>query len=219
MFLDTSKGVVPHAILTAGTDGHAVLWPVANLPESTPRTPTTTMKYESPLTMHQSSSKTLSYLHHPEHGHILVSGGDDGSIAFMRTSSSGPGCSDAKWRDKPVIVVRTHSSAVTACAVLTSQGRIYVLSSGNDQWVRLWEIIPADEGSRGDDSHNGKPDWVEVKRLGRVKTSVADVSSMAVLDSSDGEDASRVLICGVGMEVVAVKWDATATSELESIVR
>lgn len=219
VFLDTVENTIPHTILTAGTDGHAVLWPVAGSSGSAPPHPPHTMNYESPLTIHQSSSKTLAYFSHPEQGHIAISGGDDGSIAFMRTSSSGPGCSGVKWRNKPVVVVRTHASAVTACAVLVHKERIYVLSSGNDQWVRLWEVIPADEGSYGDDSPEGERDWVMIKRLGRVKTSVADVSSMAVLASSIEEDVSRVLICGVGMEVLTVNWDATSASAVELAMR
>lgn len=66
----------------------------------------------------------------------------------------------------------------------------------------MWEVILAEGAAEGKDP-------LEVKRIGRIKTSVADVSSMAVLrGEGDAEgEASRVLICGVGMEVVRVEWD------------
>jgi hypothetical protein len=54
-----------------------------------------------------------------------------------------------------------------------------------------------------------------IRRLKKVKTNVADVSSMAVLDGEDaggGGMVTRVLICGVGMEVVRVEWDANNAS-------
>jgi hypothetical protein len=191
---------IPHTILTAGTDGHAVLWSIATQKEP--------MAYRDPITIHQSSSKTLSYISHPYHGTILISGGDDGSLAFFRTSSSNG--TVVGWRNKPAVVVRTHASAVTACAVIARDRKMYVLTSGNDQWVRLWEVSVADSASSDHDSCDENTDWMEIKRLGRIKTNVADVSSMAVLTSLDGTDAPRVLICGVGMEIVAFQWDSVS---------
>jgi hypothetical protein len=49
-------------------------------------------------------------------------------------------------------------------------------------------------------------DMVEIKRMAKVKTNVADVSSMAVLENE--ETGSKMLICGVGMEVVRLQWDS-----------
>ena len=46
-------------------------------------------------------------------------------------------------------------------------------------------------------------------RLSRVKTSVADVSSMAVLGTTS--DTARVLLCGVGKEVI--RLDLSKTEE------
>jgi hypothetical protein len=50
----------------------------------------------------------------------------------------------------------------------------------------------------------GEGDRICIKRLKKIKTNVADVSSMAVLYTDDA--VARVLICGVGMEVVRVSW-------------
>jgi hypothetical protein len=64
-------------------------------------------------------------------------------------------------------------------------------------------------------SKTGDGDPLEVKRMKKVKTNVADVSSMTLLSSGAGEEggetevegATRVLICGVGMEVIRLEWD------------
>jgi hypothetical protein len=61
----------------------------------------------------------------------------------------------------------------------------------------------------------GDGDPLEVRRMKKVKTNVADVSSMTLLSSGAGEGggeteaegATRVLICGVGMEVIRLEWD------------
>lgn len=142
---------------------------------------------------------------------MIVSGGDDGSIAFFRTSSSGYKSGGVKWKSKPIIVVRAHASAVTACAVIERGKGIFVITSGNDQWVRLWEVIPKDLHGGIEPEKNEDSDWIEIKRLRRTKTSVADVSSMAIL-SSAAEKTSRVLICGVGMEVITINWDCASSS-------
>jgi hypothetical protein len=57
-------------------------------------------------------------------------------------------------------------------------------------------------------------DPLEIRRMKKVKTNVADVSSMTLLLSGadEGEEkketdgATRVLICGVGMEVIRLEW-------------
>ncbi|KAJ4358600.1 WD repeat-containing protein 6 [Didymosphaeria variabile] len=217
---------MPHVILTAGTDGHAALWPFD------PSQDRDSLPYHSVITLHQSSSKTL-VIHHLSKAHaktvmtLIVSGGDDGTLALLLACTSWNG---VEWAGPPVIVVRAHASAVTACAVLTHNARTFVVTSGNDQWVRLWELImyetDADllEGNnRPAMKHIG-----EIKRVGKIKTSVADVSSMAVLDSSEEKEmedeekeveeekekekekekeAARVLICGVGMEVIRIEWE------------
>lgn len=143
-------------------------------------------------------------MHHMDEGQILVvSGGDDGSLAFLLANSSTTDAGmETSYAYPPIIVTRTHASAVTACAILTSCSRIFILTSGNDEWVRLWEIIPHLSTTAMDPSNP-----LEIKRLQKIKTNVADVSSMAVFRETDDGKASRVLLCGVGMEVIRVEWE------------
>lgn len=64
----------------------------------------------------------------------------------------------------------------------------------------------------------GDGDPLEVRRVKKVKTNVADVSSMSLLgpggaqgaeagEGKEVEGQTRVLICGVGMEVIRLEWD------------
>lgn len=185
-------------LLTAGTDGHAVVWPLS---DGVSGSPTGTLEWQHPARIHQNSSKTLASHIHSDGTRLIVSGGDDGTLAFLLVrysasdiSSDGPG----PYVSPPVVVNRAHGSAITACTVVRFQSRLYVLTSGNDEWVRLWEVFINDTGHLTPDQ--SRSDKLSIQRISKVKTSVADVSSMAVLDSR--KDISRILVCGVGMEAI-----------------
>lgn len=192
--------ISPSTILTAGTDGHAVLWP---LPASActragAHGASEALTWNQPIRIHQNSSKTLATHQLDDELLLLVSGGDDGSLAFLLAKNTTYSC-------PPIIVTRAHASAVTACAILMHESRILVITSGNDQWVRLWQVTPhcllssseAAEGAAG-----FAQDPLDIKRAGKSKISVADVSSMALLGAANNGVATKVLICGVGMEVI-----------------
>lgn len=48
-------------------------------------------------------------------------------------------------------------------------------------------------------------DPLKIVRLKKIKTNVADVSSMAILGINQTDAVARVLICGVGMEVLRIE--------------
>lgn len=79
-----------------------------------------------------------------------------------------------------------------------------MLTSGNDQWVKLWICGFESEEKDGE---------MRIRRAGKVKTNVADVSSMGVLEGieseSESEVACKVIVCGVGMEVLRFEWSST----------
>jgi hypothetical protein len=94
---------------------------------------------------------------------------------------------------------------VTSCSLFKHKSRILLVTSGNDEWVRLWEIVlRKNDGEVGHEISAELGDALVIQRLGKVKTNVADVSSMAVLDKGDDVTDARVLICGVGMEVIRI---------------
>lgn len=138
---------------------------------------------------------------------LIVSGGDDGALAFLLAYPTVPESHSSPqevYASPPVLVSRAHGSAVTACSIVAIQSRLYVLTSGNDEWVRLWEVVI-------NNSSNTSPDKMSVSRLSKVKTSVADVSSMALLDN-DNENTAKVLVCGVGMDIVRLEIEVREES-------
>lgn len=185
--------------MTAGTDGHAVLWP---LPNDFGETSTQILKWQHPTRIHQNASKTMASHVNSDGTTLIVSGGDDGALAFLLTH---PFMSDFSsepqgiYASPPVLVTRAHGSAVTASTIVTIQSHIYILTSGNDEWIRLWEVVINNTGD--DVSSKIESDRLLIRRLFKVKANVADVSSMAVLDRA-GDAFARVLLCGVGMEVI-----------------
>lgn len=197
------------SLLTAGTDGHAVVWPLSG-DKTRPSTDSSTsnLTWQQPIRIHQSSSKAMDSLCLDTSTKVIVSGGDDGSISILLTSTAKTQSSATTYKATPVILSRTHASAVTACAILAQHDRIFVATSGNDQWLRLWEVyIRSDEDSVTLPTIPKYEKSIDIRRVGKIKTNVADVSSLAVLATEDDGLYAKVLICGVGMEVVRVQWN------------
>jgi WD40 repeat protein len=205
----------PHTLLTTGTDGHAVFW---TLPSTTTtadekkHTATKELAWHHPSRIHQNTSKTLDTHLLPDGSTLVASGGDDGSLALLLTPLSpakeAKGEGGLSYPHPPVVLLRAHASAITACTILSHDSRIYVLTSGNDQWIRLWQVDILANSSLSEtepEAVDANQDVLRVKRVKKIKTNVADVSSMAVLEES--RDAAKVVVCGVGMEVLNVQWD------------
>lgn len=226
-------------LLTTGTSGHAVFWPFSSCLHPSPYfnplpDPPGNLPWTHQTRIHQSTSKVLTslVLDGDAAPTLLVSGGDDGSLAFVVAAAekgveTAERNGDVNYMHKPVhppvIVARVHASAITACVAFTREERIFVVTSGNDQWVRVWEVVyhpisaSASDLSSGVSSASGTPnaDPLEIRRLQKIKTNVADVSSMTLLafkqeqgDGNGNGEATRVLICGVGMELIRLDWNA-----------
>lgn len=208
--------LAPDSILTAGTDGHAVTWPLSAETIRRPVDPASQavdVAWQEPVRIHQSSSKALDSRRLDDTTRLLASGGDDGSLAIICTRTAGS--HNNMHTAAPLLLNRTHASAVTACAILTHKDRIIVLTSGNDQWLKLWEVHVgrvSENNATSTESSRYSASTIAVERLGKIKTNVADVSSMAILESEEADGNGRVLICGVGMEVVRLEWDTHMSS-------
>jgi WD40 repeat protein len=159
--------------------------------------------WQDPRRLHQNASKAMVSYQTGNDSTLIVSGGDDGALAFISTKSNTTKPSHGSYASPPVLVNQAHSSAVTACAVINIGSDLYVLTSGNDEWVRLWKVVLGGKEEKTSES------TLTITRLLKVKTSVADVSSMAVLGTRS--DTARVLLCGVGMEVI--RLDLSKTEE------
>ncbi|KAH3950330.1 hypothetical protein HBH53_078990 [Parastagonospora nodorum] len=201
VFLDTES------LLTVGTDGHTAIWPLSSEgTRPTADSKTQTLSWQQPVRIHQSSSKAMASHQHDASTKLIVSGGDDGSTAIMLLSTTS---FKKTYAAAPVLLNRTHASAVTACAIMQQGERTFIVTSGNDQWLRLWEVSVCDqEGDIRTPAGNTYDKSIsDVRRLGKIKTNVADVSSIAVLEAHQEEGVARVLVCGVGMEVIRLEWD------------
>jgi WD40 repeat protein len=204
-------------VLTTGTDGHAIFWP---LPSISMAQSSSKLPYTSLTRIHQSSSKVLTSLILPTSTTLLISGGDDGSLSFLLSALTEQQEPIVYVENQhtpvhpPTVLVRAHASAITACVAFLHQSRVFVVTSGNDQWVRVWEVVYNSAAGGGEE----EKDSLEVRRVRKVKTNVADVSSMALLGSagigeaeggegSESGGSTRVLICGVGMEVIRLEWE------------
>ncbi|KAH8702982.1 WD40-repeat-containing domain protein [Phaeosphaeriaceae sp. PMI808] len=195
----------PESIVTAGTDGHTAIWPLSSQAASNTadaRHPVLTMSWEQPIRIHQSSSKAMASLDNDEFSEkLIVSAGDDGGLAVLNMAHGNSTLSLGNSHlTAPVIRNRAHASAITACAILRHQARVFVLTAGNDEWVRLWEVHVGLQDGMGCGT-------LGVESRGKIKTCVADVSGMDVLEAKESEPEARVVICGVGMEIVRVEWD------------
>jgi WD40 repeat protein len=193
----------PSSIFTAGTDGHAVLWPLQEAIQDEAFS-TQSLTWHSPARIHQNTSKAIS-THSLDNGStLLVSGGDDGSLAFLLASQM-----EESYTHSPIVVVRAHASAITACTILwQQQDHICVLTSGNDQWVRLWDVKLTSSAVPTTKKPDGSLDPLTIKRATRIKTNVADVSSMAIIETDPTRTRAKVMICGVGMDVLRLEWQA-----------
>lgn len=201
-------------ILTAGTDGHAVIW---HLPPATDSA--IELAWQHPARIHQNSSKVMISHSVSADTTLIVSGGDDGSLGFISVrsiptyASASPA---ASYASPPILVGRAHASAVTSCAIMTHGSRVFLLTSGNDEWLRLWEITLQEPGSEITRGHaEESKDALQIRRLNKIKTNVADVSSMSVIDGSDDTGCAKILICGVGMEVIRAEWAAEKLAKVD----
>ncbi|KAL6712577.1 WD repeat-containing protein 6 [Coniothyrium glycines] len=184
--------------MTIGTDGHAVNWFLPQASSVSSMDGDATVVWQNPTKLHQNSSKTTATHQITDTLLLVASGGDDGSLALMVVPGDSQSNDSASTRCSavpPILLSRAHASAVTACIIACLRDRTYLMTSGNDEWIRLWEVSLEEEVS-GDYG-------VRVRRCARTKTNVADVSSMAVVEADD--KAVKVLVCGVGMEVIRLE--------------
>lgn len=193
-------------VLTISTDGNSVIWPLTSAANNEC---VETLCWEHPARIHQNSSKAMATYQIVEDAMLIVSGGDDGSLSLLLASTATTSSTlqaAMVYACPPMLVSRAHGSAVTACAVVADGPRTLILTCGNDEWVRLWEVKLSATGQEPNvGMGSGNKREMEVVRLQKVKTSVADVSSMAVLATEEG--CARVLLCGVGMEVIRLDWE------------
>ena len=205
-------------LLTTASDGHLALWKegvviqspsneIAAASVSDPRV----VSWAFNSKIHQSAIKSLSSLKLSDSQILLLTGGDDNSIALTMISkepfSTGSNQDILSSASVATLAVpRAHAAAVNASILLRkadsdSQGpgistvvSLWAVTTGNDQRVKVWDVLV--------DVKKPGVDGVEIRRIGNMPTAVADVSSLVILDARPQTTRGpRILVCGVGMEI------------------
>ncbi|KAI1614247.1 WD40-repeat-containing domain protein [Exophiala viscosa] len=149
-----------------------------------------------------------------------------------------------RHRLRTILIPRAHAAAITALKfaslLRTKTGyTVTVVSVGNDQRVKVWKVYvdlkramssfsqPMDTEAESDGLFKG----IQIERLGSAWTSVADVSGLEAITESEineamgdlstdvttgesHEDGCRVLVTGVGMELLSVKTHGNDSKEM-----
>lgn len=198
-------------LCTASGDGNLQLWSSTDLPEERALVnrenvhqiaengherdarPYQIECYER-IPVHQSSIKTMLDLSVFHQEHLVVTGGDDQSLAFTRIH---PSSSVERIQGYGTLVVpNAHASSITALAYLgrtiprMGQQAMYLSSVGNDQRLKTWliTVYPARKGVEG----------LHVKQVSNVYSSIADAAALEVFHDVIGH--AKLYVAGVGIE-------------------
>jgi WD40 repeat protein len=178
-------------LLTTATDGHIALWE-SRVGHG--------LNWLSRQKVHQNAVLDATLVTLSDASTLLVTAGDDNGIGFSRVHAE-RFHRDGEPEIATLLVPRAHAAAVTALAMYRyDKDCFYVLSASIDQRVKLWDVRVV-VTARG-------VDRVKVSKVQNAYTSVADVSSMALLQLEDG--CKGVLVCGVGMDVWRLRDGVTA---------
>ena len=203
----------------AGTNGHISCWDLSFLVKEPLSLKNGTAMVDHPLPLqtsdgpsrnelywnarkatHQSSVKAMFALKLVDSETLVVSGGDDNALALTRFSIVPAASSSIMTSISTLRIPKAHASAITAAAIIPiparesqpwqAKHRFLVITSGNDQRVKLWDVVIdlAQSGVAG----------IRIQKRANKHTSVADVSSMDVFVDNG---VARFALCGVGMEI------------------
>ncbi|KAJ5184868.1 hypothetical protein N7491_007264 [Penicillium cf. griseofulvum] len=233
-FLVTSSSV---SLITAATDGYFTLWDLTSTLNPFYTITQSTLKAKHPFKgssispqhitcesryqIHSNSIKGMELVPISDSATAVVAGGDDNSlsVSLLRTNLSDTG---TNAQVATVSIPDAHVAAVTTVKVLSQQIsrdvtsnkesiKITVASSGNDHRVKIWSIAvdPTQPGTQG----------IVVEFLLDAYSSVADVSSLGLVHGHGNclpaercvpgseMNQSRLVVCGVGMEMFAAESD------------
>lgn len=214
MFLNLSSELF---LCTAGTDGHLAFWglrAVLELCESHHPEHSSTMlnggfqsrnspgeiSWQTSFQIHQNSIKGLSHISITSEEALVVTCGDDQSLAFIHIAMRAAISDNTRLIPAVLLVPGAHASAITAVTYLSSEdegsGKVYSFASvGNDQRLRVWQVI--------DNISEETVERFTIQKQRDEHTSIADAASLSTM-SIRGTDSIRLCIAGIGMETWSV---------------
>lgn len=162
-------------LITTATDGYTLCWEPGTSGQLT---------WSQRHKVHQNAVLDVSTHRLTDGSTLFITAGDDNGIGFSRIL--------ANSETATLLIPRAHAAAVTALAIHPSgEDCFHILSASIDQRVKLWNV-------RVDVTAHGAAS-LQIGKAQNVYTSVADVSSMSLLQLRDR--STGILICGVGMDL------------------
>lgn len=183
---------VSETLITAGTDGHIAFYPLENTARRATPLPATPdeLRWVARAKVHQNTIHCMKIHWLSEVTCLVLTGGDDNGLALTLCTWHD---TDGRPKSSTLVVPRAHTAAMTGIEIIASSSpdTIIVATTSIDQRIKLWEV------------HSNLQllgtDGLTVRRRDNHFTAVADVSSLASLDSTS------IIICGVGMDVWRVE--------------
>ncbi|PYH98197.1 WD40 repeat-like protein [Aspergillus ellipticus CBS 707.79] len=201
------------SLITASTDGYFTLWDLTPVLEpfytiSSPLrlkqpvkgasiTPGS-ISCENRYQIHWNSIKSMELADMSDTLSTIVAGGDDNAITVTLLDTS----VETEDAACTITIPDAHAACITTTRILQqsqnqSEGtaRFAVASSGNDHQVKIWWI---DIDIRKDGQ-----DRIQVSKAVERYSCVADISSLDIVHDESG--ASKLIVCGAGMEMLSVR--------------
>lgn len=200
--------------ITAATDGYITLWDLTSTLEPFYAITSSTLATrhslsnlpvrpeniacESRYQIHANSIKTMELVPLSDAATMIVAGGDDNSISVsLLQMKLGETALVAT-----VSIPDAHAASVTTIKVFRQHTSVEptsftVVSSGNDHQVKFWTVTidPTKRDTQG----------IHVENVLNTYSSVADISSLGLINGASEGAQRSLLVCGVGMELFAAE--------------
>ncbi|KAE8150500.1 WD40-repeat-containing domain protein [Aspergillus avenaceus] len=202
-------------LLTASTDGYITFWDLTSVVRPyytissclqlkqpidsnsiTPEVISCEHRYQT----HSNSIKGLEVARISDAASLVIAVGDDNALtlSLLNTEFGHAEAGDAHT----ITIPDAHAACVTTTKILeqrqcpgTNRMQLIIASSGNDHRVKVWSVEV--------DMDKPGPDAIQMQGVVNRYSSVADISSVGLIREQSGE--TKLLICGVGMEIMHVK--------------
>jgi hypothetical protein len=153
--------------------------------------------------LHQSSIKSLDIIT-KDNKIVVATGGDDNALGATVYDAD-----NLEIKPRSTMLRSAHAAAITGLSFLSKSPSEYgdemiIVTSSNDQRVKEW-VLGIGVDSSLLNSSDPVNDSVQIRKVGDVFTSVADVGDVTnLIGGVAAGDSKKVLVVGNGMEVYEV---------------
>lgn len=150
--------------------------------------------------LHQSSVLSMDVIKTNPDQWTIATAGDDNSVGLTIMTTT-----ESQIRFESILIPKAHAAAVTSLALLnrksdTNQGEIILVTTGNDQRIKVWKILIPSKNDALEQLNTP----LQIQKLAECWTSIADVGGIRVLPTLTElkEEKVRLITVGVGMEIL-----------------